>query len=108
MAKFVDLSQILGLAGTGLVAVAYVPQVHHLIREHCSAGISIKAYALWFLASVMFLIHAALIADSVFIGVQFVNLLAISIIVIYAKRYEHQVCTTHLTPKSQTHPRLNP
>jgi uncharacterized protein with PQ loop repeat len=91
-----NLPQILGFVGTGLVAVAYIPQIHHLIKEHCSAGISIKAYALWFLASVLFLIHAAMIMDAVFIAVQAVNLVAICIIVICAKRYEMQVCKTHL------------
>lgn len=91
-----NLPQILGFVGTGLVAVAYIPQIHHLIKEHCSAGISIKAYALWFLASVFFLIHAAMIIDAVFIAVQVVNLLAIFVIVIYAKRYEKQICEMHL------------
>src|SRR2546425_10421582 len=58
---YMNLPQILGFVGTGLVALAYIPQIYHLINEHCSAGISIKAYALWFLASVLFLIHAAMI-----------------------------------------------
>ena len=91
-----NLPQILGFVGTGLVAVAYIPQIHHLIKEHCSAGISINAYALWFLASVLFLIHAAMIMDAVFIAVQLVNLAAICIIVICAKRYEKQICEVHV------------
>jgi len=33
-------SQVLGFLGTGLVAMAYIPQIRHLIKEHCSAGIS--------------------------------------------------------------------
>jgi PQ loop repeat len=37
------LSQLLGLAGTGIVAAAYIPQIRHLIKEHCSAGISMIA-----------------------------------------------------------------
>jgi uncharacterized protein with PQ loop repeat len=91
-----NLSQIPGFVGTSLVAFAYVPQIYHLIREHCSAGISVKAYALWFVASLLFLIHAAMIMDVVFIGVQCVNLAAICVIVICVKTYEKQACETHL------------
>jgi uncharacterized protein with PQ loop repeat len=91
-----NLAEILGFVGTGLVAVAYIPQIRHLIKEHCSAGISVKAYILWFMASVFFLIHAAMITDAVFIGVQLVNLGAICVIVTYSRRYEKQFCETHL------------
>ena len=33
-------TQIGGFAGAGLAGAAYVPQISHLIRAHCSAGIS--------------------------------------------------------------------
>ena len=89
-------SQILGFLGTALVAVAYIPQIKHLMKEHCSAGISVKAYSLWFAGSALFLTHAMMIRDLVFIFVQVLNLVAISIIVIYAKKYEEQLCLTHL------------
>jgi len=36
----VNISQIFGFLGTALVVVGYIPQIHHLMREHCSAGIS--------------------------------------------------------------------
>lgn len=97
-----NLSQLLGFMGTGLVAIAYIPQIHHLIKEHCSAGISLKAYALWFLASLLFLIHATMIRDLVFIVVQVVNLFAIGIIAIFAKRYEKDVCRIHLESYRKT------
>ena len=70
------LSQILGFVGTGLIVVGYVPQIGHLINERCSAGISTKAYAFWCSASLLFLIHAAMIGDLVFVCVQSVNLAA--------------------------------
>jgi len=89
-------SQILGLLGTGLVAVAYVPQIKHLIKEHCSAGISVEAYSLWFAASALFLTHAMMIRDLVFIFVQVLNLVAISIVVIFATKYKEQLCLIHL------------
>ncbi len=91
-----NLLQILGFVGTGVVAGAYMPQIWHLVKEHCSAGISIRAYFLWFLASLLFLVHAAMIKDIVFILVQVVNLLAIAAVVFYAKRYEKQICLLHL------------
>jgi len=96
------LSQYWGFAGTGLVVGAYVPQIHHLIKEHCSAGISLKAYTLWFFASLLFLIHATMIGDLVFIFVQVVNLLAIGIITFLAKRYEKDVCRLHLESHRKT------
>ena len=93
---FVNLSQILGFIGTGLVVVAYVPQIHHLLKEHCSAGISIRAYALWFSASLLFLVHAIMIRDVVFISVQVGNVIAICIIWFLARRYEKDMCRVHL------------
>jgi uncharacterized protein with PQ loop repeat len=90
------LSQLFGFLGTGIVAAAYIPQIHHLIKEHCSAGISMTAYGLWCIASILFLIHAVMIQDTVFIIVQIVNLAAILTIAICVKRYERQMCLTHL------------
>lgn len=87
---------MLGFLGTGIIAAAYIPQIHHLVKEHYSAGISINAYALWWVASILFLIHAAMIRDLVFVLLQIVNLTAILAIVICVKKYEHQMCLTHL------------
>jgi uncharacterized protein with PQ loop repeat len=89
------LSQLLGFLGTGIVAAAYIPQIHHLVKEHCSAGISMNAYALWGVASTLFLIHAAMIRDVVFVFAQIVNLVAILAIVICVRKYERQMCLTH-------------
>ena len=33
-------TEIAGFAGTGLAGAAYVPQISHLVRARCSAGIS--------------------------------------------------------------------
>ncbi len=94
-----NFSQLLGFLGTGLVIVAYVPQVHHVIKEHCSAGISVKAYELWFTASVLFLIHAVMIEDLVFAVVQTANLLAMGVVLVFARRFQKRMCRSHL----QTH-----
>lgn len=90
-----SLSQILGFVGTGLVIGGYVPQIVHLIRERCTAGISIPAFSLWCAASFLFLIHAAALRDPVFVGVQTVNLVAGGLIVAFCKRYQGEVCAWH-------------
>ena len=88
-------SQVLGFAGTGLVIVGYIPQIVHLIKERCTAGISILAFSLWCSASLLFLIHATMIGDAVFVGVQVVNLVAGGLIVWFCKRYRGHVCPFH-------------
>ena len=78
---------------TGLVIGGCVPQiVNHLVKERCTAGLSIPAFALWCVASFLFLIHAAMIGDAVFVGVQTVNLVAGGLIVRFCKKYEDKVC----------------
>jgi uncharacterized protein with PQ loop repeat len=88
-------TQILGFVATGLVIVGYIPQIVHLIKERCAAGISITAFSLWCTASLLFLIHAAMIGDAVFVAAQTVNLVAGGVIVGFCKRYEGQVCAFH-------------
>jgi uncharacterized protein with PQ loop repeat len=88
--------EILGFAGIGVVVIAYAPQIIHLRKEHCSAGISLKAYSLWCVSSALFLIHAVMIRDIVFTVVQLINLVAIIDITLLVKRYGGYVCLTHL------------
>lgn len=57
------ITEILGFAGTGLVVVGYIPQIVHLLKERCTAGLSIRAFSLWCAASLLFLIHAAVIGS---------------------------------------------
>lgn len=73
IAERITFSQWLGFLATGIVAAAYIPQIRHLLKEHCSAGISMNAYGPWCIASVLFLIHAAMIRDLVFDFVQIVG-----------------------------------
>ena len=95
-------SQILGFVGTALVIGGYIPQIVHLIKERCTAGISIPAFSLWCAASLLFVMHAAVIRDSVFVGVQIVNLVAGGLIVVFCKRYEGEVCPFHRQAHSQS------
>ncbi len=38
--------EMVGVAGIAISMLAYVPQVVHLGREHCSAGVSGRAWAM--------------------------------------------------------------
>lgn len=91
-----NVPEILGFAGIGVVVIAYMPQIIHLEKEHCSAGISLRAYSLWCVSSALFLIHAVMIHDIVFTVVQLINLVAIVVITLFAKRYRGYACLTHL------------
>jgi len=84
-----------GFIGTALVIIAYMPQIGHLISKQCSAGISLKAYGIWFLSSLLLFTHAFSIRDPVFIALQSYQLGATSVILLFAKKYENGVCPIH-------------
>jgi uncharacterized protein with PQ loop repeat len=88
-------SQVLGTAATGLVIAGYLPQIVHIIRQRCAAGISIPAFSMWCVASMLFLIHAILIRDTVFLVAQAINLSAGAVIVVFCTRYRGHVCPFH-------------
>lgn len=94
--------QILGFVGTVLVAIGYVPQILHLAREHCSAGVSIRAWQIWLLSSVLIFSHAFELFDRVFITLQTVNIVAIILIISFAKRYQGMTCAFHRVAAHQT------
>ena len=85
----------LGYAGTTLVVLAYLPQIMHLIREHCSAGLSHKAYATWVVAGLLLLSSAIAVGDTVFIALQGYQLTAAMLICFFCKKYEGQLCEEH-------------
>jgi uncharacterized protein with PQ loop repeat len=95
-----NISQVSGFLGTGLVIAGYVPQIYHLIKERCTAGLSLPAFAVWCSASLLFLVHATMIHDVVFVGVQIVNLAAGGIIVAFCKKYDGHVCPFHMRAHS--------
>jgi lipid-A-disaccharide synthase-like uncharacterized protein len=90
-----QVAQILGFIGTLIVAIGYLPQIVHIAREGCSAGVSVNAWYLWLLASVLVFTHAFMVVDVVFVALQTVNIFAIMTIIVLAKRYEHMVCKIH-------------
>jgi hypothetical protein len=87
--------EILGMIGIGLSVVAYLPQVGHLAREHCSAGVSTSAWAMWLASSVPTGMLAVYRADYVFITLTMSNLLSSLIILLLARRYKGMTCATH-------------
>jgi uncharacterized protein with PQ loop repeat len=89
-----NLLPVIGYIGTGLVIAAYAPQIAHLWTEHCSAGIGERAYAIWALASALFLGHSIVIGDTVFMVTQLVNIVALAIILL-ARRFRNQICAVH-------------
>ncbi len=93
--ELMTLSQVCGFAGTLIVFVAYLPQIVHLVKEHCSAGVSLWAFALWLVASILLFAHAALIPDTVFMVMQGVNTLASAVILFFGWLYRGQTCAVH-------------
>ena len=81
-------TQIGGFVGAGLAGVAYVPQISHLVRARCSAGISMLAFGVWLLASVLITARAAAIGAGVFIVLGAIQIVATALIVVCAARYK--------------------
>jgi uncharacterized protein with PQ loop repeat len=87
--------EMLGATGIAISALAYLPQVIHLAKEHCSAGISSRAWAMWLTSSVLVGALAVHRKDIVFIMLQLSTLTSASVIVFLAHRYRGMVCTVH-------------
>lgn len=86
---------IIAALGSIIMVFAYFPQIWHLVRERCAAGISLRAYALWSFAALLLLIHAVLINDKIFILLQGINLIATWTITIITAQYPQARCPIH-------------
>jgi len=89
------ITQIGGFAGAGLAGAAYVPQISHLVRARCSAGISRLAFAVWLLASLLTTARAIAIHAGVFIVLGGIQIVATALIVACAARYKDTPCPVH-------------
>lgn len=89
------MSELIGLSGASLAGYAYLPQIRHLVRERCSAGISRGAFSLWLLASVLMTIHAVMLPAAVFIVLGGIQIGAIGVILFFSARYRGLVCPSH-------------
>jgi hypothetical protein len=76
-----------------------VPQISHLIRARCSAGISRLAFGAWLLASLLVTARAVAIGAGVFIMLGGIQVVATALIMLYAVRYKDTPCLSHLPGK---------
>jgi uncharacterized protein with PQ loop repeat len=90
-----EVSNFLGFIGTIIVGIGYLPQIVHMARERCSAGVSISARFLWLLSSLLIATHAFVVFDVVFISLQIVNILAGVVVIVLAKEYRGMFCLSH-------------
>lgn len=101
--------ELLGFAGIVISVLAYLPQVIHLAREHCSAGVSARAWSMWLVSSLMVGALALHRHDAVFILLQVSTLLSASVIVVLVHRYRGMICLTHaLAAREAATRRLGP
>jgi uncharacterized protein with PQ loop repeat len=85
----------LGIIGTGLAIIAYVPQITHLIMMRCGEGISLSAYALWFSASSLLCVYAVIADEPVFIALQASHAVACAVILFFGVDYRTSRCPLH-------------
>lgn len=88
--------EIAGFVGVGLAGLAYLPQIWHLVRVHCSAGISRLAFCAWLVASLLVTTHAIAIRAGVFIVLGAVQIVATTLILLYATKYASSRCASHV------------
>jgi hypothetical protein len=81
--------------GTILVAVAYIPQIFHLLVKHCAYGISIRAWLMWLIATALIYPHTLAAKDTVFISLMSVQLVAISFVLVFSYFHQGKVCKVH-------------
>jgi hypothetical protein len=93
------ITEVAGFAGAGLAGAAYVPQISHLIRARCSAGISRLAFEVWLLSSLLIMARAIAIGAGVFIALGGIQTVATALIMIYAIRYKDTPCLRHPPPE---------
>jgi uncharacterized protein with PQ loop repeat len=89
-------TELAGFVGALLAGGAYVPQIRHLIKERCSAGISRPAFYVWSAASLLVLTRAVAIHANVFIVLGIIQVVATGVICLYAKLYENLRCATQM------------
>ena len=96
--------ELLGVTGIAISVLAYLPQVVHLAREHCSAGVSSRAWSMWLLSSLLIGALALHRHDLVFVLLQISSLTSAAIILFLAQRYRGMVCEAH----ARGYPRCSP
>ena len=96
--------EVVGIAGIAISVGAYIPQVVHLWREHCSAGVSSRAWVMWLTSALLVGLLAMERGDPVFILLQASSLLSAALILFLARKYRGMACETHASPASTGYP----
>jgi len=87
----------LGIIGTVLVIIAYIPQITHLMKMHCGEGVSLGAYVLWCAASTLLCLYAVIAAEPIFIALQGYHAIACGLILFFGAKYRTSRCPLHQT-----------
>ena len=90
------VTELAGFIGAGMAGAAYVPQIWHLIKERCSAGLSRVAFMVWLAAAFLVTTHAVAIGAPVFIALGSIQLAATTLILVYATKYARSYCASHV------------
>ena len=98
------LFEVLGMVGIGLSVIAYLPQMTHVAKEHCSAGVSVRAWRMWLVSSLLIGSLAVYRLDYVFVALAATSLASSAIILILAGRYRGMACATHQGSPPPTSP----
>lgn len=85
----IDIFQIFGSVGTLLFAIAYLPQILHLMKERSSKGISLSSWFIWLIACVLLLLYAVNVSDLIFTAFYAVNIAAIVVIMALVCKYKN-------------------
>jgi uncharacterized protein with PQ loop repeat len=85
----------LGILGTAMVVVAYVPQMTHLMKMRCGDGVSLGAYLLWCSASSLLCVYAIVADEPIFIALQGYHAVACGVILFFGIRYRTSRCPLH-------------
>ena len=78
-----------------LIRDAYLPQITHLIRARCSAGMSRLAFGAWLLSSVLLTVRAVAIHAGVFVVLGGIQIAATALIMLYTEWYRGMACPAH-------------
>ena len=88
-------TEMVGFVGVGLAGIAYLPQITHLIKERCSAGVSRLAFGMWLVSSFLVTAHAVATHAAVFVVLGAVQIVSTAIILIFGTRYHGSFCPLH-------------
>lgn len=90
-----SVTELVGFTGVGLAGGAYIPQLTHLLHEHCSAGVSRAAFATWLVSSALVTTRALAVGETVFVVLGVVQITALAAIVTMSTRLRGQRCASH-------------